>query len=263
MSTPASSLLETVTRRTTVIERLSDAPMDKPALTGHLDVSRQTVDRSIRELEAAGLVERVRKEYRLTLFGTLAYGEFEALLDRFERLCLARDLLAHLPADTRIDADVLAEADIVYADHRMPHEPVRELEALVEDADHLVGYSPISVPQYVSLFHHQITATDTEVELLLDEPLVEGLLSNYAEELHEALSSPDFTLYQLSESLCPNMGLALLDDSSVWIGVYDETGNIRGSITAETDAAVAWVRDRLGECRENGREIFLRSPIDG
>lgn len=262
MGTPEHSLLETVTRRAAVIERLSDGSRDKRELTEGLDVSRQTVDRAIRELESLAIAERTDEGYRLTLVGDLAYREFEALLARYERLCLTRDLLVHLPPDTRIDTDVLAGATVVHADHRFPHEPARELERLVEGADSLVGYSPIAVPEYVSLFHHQVMRTDTEIELFLDEPLIERLVSSYSEELREALSSPNFALFRLSESLCPNMGIVLADGSSVYIGVYDDTGNIRGAITTEADAAVAWARDRLGTCRENGHEVPSRSAAN-
>jgi predicted transcriptional regulator len=262
MASPAHSLLETVTRRAAVIERLSGGLRDKRELTEGLDVSRQTVDRTVRELESVAIVERTDEGYRLTLVGELAYREFESLLTAYERLCLARDLLVHLPPDTRIDTDVLAGATVVHADHRFPRESARELERLVQGADSLVGYSPIAVPEYVSLFHHQVTRTDTEIELFLDEPLIERLVSGYTEELREALSAPNFTLFRLSESLCPNMGIALADGSSVWIGVYDDTGNIRGAITTEADAAVAWARDRLEACRENGQGVPSNSAAN-
>lgn len=262
MTTPERGLLETVRRRAAVIERLSDTPRDKRELTDQLDVSRQTVDRALRELESAAIAERTDKKYRLTLFGTLAYREFSALLERFERLCLTRDLLVHLPTDTQFDVDVLVGAEVVYSGHPMPHEPIRELERLVEDADRLVGYSPISFPQYVSLFHRQITETDTEIELFLDVSLVTQLWESYCQQLREALSSPNFSLCQLSEPLCPNMGLVLLDESTVWIGVYDEDGNVRGAITTDADPAVAWARERLDDCRTDAREVFLRSSFE-
>lgn len=260
MGTHSRELLETVRRREAVLGCLAGASRDKRELTSRLDVSRQTVDRAIRELESTAMVERVDGGYRLTLFGHLAYREFESLLDRLECLERACDLLVHLPPDTAIDAAVLDGADVVRSGHPLPHEPVRRLEELVEGADRLAGYSPIAFPQYVSLFHRQITRTDTEIELFLDDSLIEGLWSDYLEELREALSAPNFTLYGLPESLCPNMGLALFDDSTVWIGVYDDSANVRGAITAESDAAVAWARRRLEECREGGHELPPPSP---
>lgn len=262
MTAPAHGLLETVQRREAVIECLEDDPRDKRGLTRRLDVSRQTVDRAVRELEAAGVVERTADGYRLTLVGDLAYREFEALLERYDRLCLTRDLLVHLPPDAGIDTDVLAGAEVVHSDHPIPHEPVRELERLVEDAASVVGYSPLAFPQHVSLIHQQATRTDTEIELFLDAPLIERLRTEYDEELRDALSAPTFTLYRLDESICPNMGLVLLDDALVYIGVYDASGNVRGAITTEADAAVAWARERLAECRSNGHEVCLRSPFE-
>lgn len=262
MEAHAHELLETVHRREEVLECLIDAPRDKRELTGRLDVSRQTVDRAIRELESTAMVERTGDGYRLTLFGRLAYREFESLLDRFNTLLSATDLLVHLPPDMDVDPAVLSGATVVHADNPLRHEPIRVLDRLLEGADRLVGYSPVAYPQNISLFHRQITHTDTEIELFLDAPLVEGLWSNYLEELREALSAPNFTLHQLPESHCPNVSLALLDDSTVWIGVYDDSGTVQGAIIAETDAAVAWVRSHLESCRVEGQTVTLPPPHD-
>ncbi|MFC6906049.1 transcriptional regulator FilR1 domain-containing protein [Halalkalicoccus tibetensis] len=260
MRTRSRDLLELVRRREAVLGCLVDTPRDKRDLTCQLDVSRQTVDRAIRELESAAMVERVEGDYRLTLFGELLYREFASLLDRLECLSSVLDLLAHLPPDTAISADVLVGAEVVPAGHPLPHEPIRRLEELVEGADRLAGYSPVAFPQHVSLFHHQITRTDTEIELFLDTSLIEGLRSGYDEELREALAAPDFTLYRLPEADRPDLGIVLLDDSTVWLGVYGDDGNVRGAAVTGTDAAVAWARDRLADCRAAGQAVPAPSP---
>lgn len=259
MEDQARELLETVSRREAVLDCLADAPRDKRELTGRLDVSRQTVDRAIRELESAAMVGRTGEGYRLTPFGALAHREFESLLDRFEVLLSATDLLVHLPPGMDVDPDVLSGAEVVYADNPLPHEPIRALAGLLEDAGRIVGYSPIAYPQQVSLFHRQITRTETEVELVLDASLVEGLWSNYREGLREALSAPNFALHELPESHCPNVSLALFDDSTLWIGVYDDSGTVRGAIVSESDAAVAWARSHLERYRAEAETVSLPS----
>lgn len=263
MVTQSRAFLETVRRREAVLGCLAGASRDKRDLTSRLDVSRQTVDRSIRELESTAMVERTGDGYRLTLFGRLAHREFESLLDRLEGLGRARDLLVHLPPDTAIDADVLEGAEVVHSGYPLPHEPLRRLEELVGEADRLVGYSPIAFPEYVSLFHREITLSDVEIELFLDDSLIEGLRSGYLEELREALSASNFTLHRLPEPLRPNMGLVLLDGSTVWIGVYDDSANVRGAIVTGSDAAVAWARRRLADCRADGRELSRPSRDEG
>lgn len=259
MSAAASDLLDTLSRRRTVISRLDDEALDKPALTDQVDVSRQTVNRALRELETIGVVERVNGNYRLTLFGRVALAEFESLLARYDRLCSMRDLLEYLPPDFEFDSEAFADAEITYADPPVPHEPIREFEELVEGARTVVGYSPVSFPQYVTVFHRQSTETDTDIELYLDAPLVRSLHREYETEFRETLAEPNFALYQLEETLCPNMGIAVFDETTVWVGVYDDSGNLRGTLITDADRAVRWARERLTECRALGRAVSLDS----
>lgn len=259
MSSAARDLLHTLSRRRTVISRLDDEALDKPALTEQVDVSRQTVNRALRELETIGVVERVNGNYRLTLFGRLALAEFESLLARYDRLCSMRDLLEHLPPDTDFDSEAFSDAEITYADPPVPHEPIREFGRLVEGARRVVGYSPVSFPQYVTVFHRQSTETDTDIELYLDASLVRSLHQEYETELRETLAEPNFVLYQLEEPFCPNMGIAVLDETTVWVGVYDDVGNVQGTLITDDDQAVRWARDHLTECRALGRAVSLDS----
>lgn len=262
MGTPPRDLLDVVYRRAAVLERLDDRAQHKCELTDQLDVSRQTVNRAVRELESVAIAERTPDGYRLTLVGSLAYQEFSALLDRFEWLSLAGDLLAHLPTDTEFDLDMLAGAEIIHARHPTPHEPIRAFEQAITETDHVVGYSPVVFPQYVSLFHDQILNTATEVELHLDTSLIEQLWVNYDGELGEALSEPNVTIYHASEIDRPNLGVSLLDDSSVWIGIYDVQGNVQGMIITESDRAVEWARVSFERFRSRGNELSLRSTSD-
>lgn len=259
MTSPAGDLLGTLSRRWTVINALGDGVLDKPELTEQVAVSRQTVNRALRELETSGIVERVDSDYRLTLFGRLAVREYESLLAHYGRLCSMRDLLAYLPPECGFDSEAFADAEIVYADPPLPHEPVRGFERLVESAGTVVGYSPVAFPQYVSVFHRQSTRTDTDIELHLDASLVLWLRQEYDTELHEALSEPSFSLYQLDEPFCPNMGIGVLDGETVWLGIYDDSGNLRGTLTSDDDRAVAWARMLLAECRTGGQEVSLGS----
>lgn len=259
MSSPSRHLLELLMRRSSVINSLRETSLEKPELTDRLDVSRQTVDRALRELEAAALVERTSEGYCLTAVGNLAVRELNGLLDRYDQLCAARDLLSVLPPDAPLDIGPFTEAEIIHADHPFPHEPLREFEHLVENAETIIGYSPVLFPQYVSIFHREITRRDVEIELYLDAPLIELLRREYETELREVLSESKFALYQLSEPLCSNMGIAVFDESTVWVGIYDDSGNIRGTITTEADAAVGWASDHLEVCQSNSRKVFLRS----
>jgi Mn-dependent DtxR family transcriptional regulator len=56
----------------TIGKRLAETPAEKGVLAGELDRSRSTVDRAVRDPEAAGLVERTDGGYATTLAGRLA-----------------------------------------------------------------------------------------------------------------------------------------------------------------------------------------------
>lgn len=254
MSSSGRSVLEDISRRTDLIDQLAEGVADKRELTGQLDVSRATVDRAVRELESAGLIERVEEGYALTLFGRLAYEEFRRLIERLASLHQARDLLEHLPSEFEIDPGVFAGATVIPSDQPMPHEPIRRLETLVGESDCVVGYSPVVFPEYVSLFHREITEGGLAAELFVDEALIEGLWANYADQLREAVETEGFTLYQLPAAHSPPIGIALLDDATVWIGIYDD-GNLQGMIVADSARAREWARERFERYRDQAQEL--------
>lgn len=255
MGRPERSLLETVSRRTELIEYVREGIDDKRVLTERLDISRATVDRAMRELESEGLVDRTRKGYRLTLAGELAYTEFHRLMDRFETICLTRDLLGHLPADIGIDPAALAGSEISLAERPIPHEPLRQLEALIEEHDRVNCYASVVFPTSIAAFHRQITGTETEFELLLDERLLERLRTSYGEELRDVLGEENCTVRQVPSDHGLDAILALFDGRVVWLGIYDDDGDIRGAIILDSESGREWARERLELCREAGREV--------
>lgn len=253
MSDAGRSVLEDIHRRTGLINKLAAGPADKPELTERLDISRTTVDRAIRELESAGLVERTDEGYVLTLFGRLVHEEFDRFLERLASLRRARDLLEHLPSNFEIDPEVLAGATVMPSNQPMPHEPIEHFETAVEESDHVVGYSPVVFPEYISLFHREITEEGTTAELFLDETLVGQLRTNYAEELQEVTASEGCRLYQFPPEHASPVGIVLLDDTTVWIGVYD--GDLQGMIVVSSLQAREWARERFDRYRDHAVEL--------
>ncbi|WP_336362165.1 transcriptional regulator FilR1 domain-containing protein [Halalkalicoccus salilacus] len=143
----------------------------------------------------------------------------------------------------------------------MPHEPLERFEELLEEHDRAVGYSSVAFPTSISAVHRQITETETELELFLDERLVEWLRTDYGEVLRDALEAENATLRQLPSGRGLDVMLASFDDRVVWIGVYDDDGDVRGAITLESERAIEWARERFDRCREAGREIPPSSEV--
>ncbi len=261
MSSSGRSVLEAIYRRTDLIDQLAEGVVDKRELTDQLDVSRATVDRAVRELESADLIERTEEGYALTLLGRLAHEEFRRFLERLESLHRARDQLEHLPPEFEIDPEVLVGATVMPSDQPMPHEPIKRLETLVVESNRVIGYSPVIFPEFVSLFYREITEGGLTAELFLDEALIEGLWSNYAEQFREAITTEGCTLYQLPAAHGPPVGIALLDDVTVWIGIYDD-GNLQGMIVADSARAREWARERFDYYRDHARELSDSSELE-
>lgn len=259
MSSPERTLLEKLLRRTELIERVEEGIVEKRELTERLDVSRATVDRAVRELESADVLERTGEGYALTLFGELAYAEFRRLVDRFETLDSARELLVLLPAGFEIEPEVLDGAEVVLAERPIPHEPLDRFEELIETHDRTSCYMPVAFPSSIAVLHRRITTSEAEVELLFDGPLVDRLRANYDDELRDALAAENATLRRIPPERGLDVVLALFDERVVWIGVHAD-GDVRGSITLESDRATEWARAHLNRYREIGEEITSTEP---
>ncbi|WP_135820375.1 tetratricopeptide repeat protein [Halostella litorea] len=121
--------IELVADRREFLTRLLDRPADKPTLVDDLDASRSTVDRAIRELERADLVDRVDGEYVATTLGELAVERYRAFVDDQRAIFAADGALAALPPAADLPAELLTEGEVSAA----PDEPYRLYERLLAD----------------------------------------------------------------------------------------------------------------------------------
>jgi len=105
-------VLDVVKRRWPVFEQLLDGPSYKRDLVASVDRSRSTVDRAVRELEAAGLVERTDGGYVATVAGRLAAEEYRAATDSLAAVEAAVAALEPLPYDAPLSGAALADATV-------------------------------------------------------------------------------------------------------------------------------------------------------
>ncbi|QLD86882.1 tetratricopeptide repeat protein [Natronomonas halophila] len=113
-------------RRRNVLDALRE-PRTKRELVDELDVSRSTVDRAVRELETAGLVDWDEGSYRLTAVGSALRAAVDRLLAVGEGVAAIADALPALPPDIDPPAALLADGTLHTAsaeDHRLPG-PIR------------------------------------------------------------------------------------------------------------------------------------------
>lgn len=248
----SAAALDALTKRSELLDLLRDGPRRKSDLAERAAVSRSTIDRALRQLELAGLIERCQGGFALTLGGRLmleAYHEFHA---RLEDYCRAHPLVSALPADSRLESELLRDATIVRPEPQAPMKPVLHFRRLVDGADRLRGLSPAILPSYVDVFRTQVVEHGMTAELVLDSGVLERLTADYADEFGEVLATGDLTVYEAASEL--PFGLVITDDGTVGVVLYEQY-SIQGLIVNDTDAALVWADRIYREICEDGERI--------
>jgi len=241
-------VIRTVVKRAELLDRLAEGSVSKRNLRDDLGVSRSTVYKAVRELERTNLVEEADAGPRLTLAGRL-------LADRYRSFAgVVADVVGHgpildpIPHDAPLTTAVLDGGDHVLAERHAPNRPIAHVDTMVRDADRVVGFSPVVLPQYVDLFHEQLVSGELTAELVLESPVVDYLQSNHVDRIGEAMATGRLTLWETDATL--PFGLVVGDDGLALI-VYEENGELRGLFRNDAPAALDW-----------GREVFERFRAD-
>jgi predicted transcriptional regulator len=241
-------------RRESLLQQVLEQPMDKCGLTEALEVSRSTVDRSIRELEGIGVVERGPEGYELTLRGRLMFEEYERFRRRIQSIDEATPVISGLPQDVAIDVAMLDGAEVVGGDLSMPFDPIERHLELLREADRIRVVGATVLPQYVETYHERIVGNGVRAEVALPGEMVERLLSSHREQFTEILDTGRLTLRELDER--PPYSLAVLDGVEPRAGllVYVADG-IRGYLTNNSPMAVSWATQTFETYWENATPI--------
>jgi predicted transcriptional regulator len=231
-------VIPTVVKRAAFLDRLADGPASKRDLRDELDLSRSTVYKAVRELEESGLAVETDDEVRLTLVGRLLAEEYRG----FEaRVCAVHDqksLLSVLPADAPVSTDLVTGAEAVLAERHAPTRPVAYIDELVRSVDYVFGLAPVVLPQYVDLFYEEVVDSGLTADLVLEAPVVEFLWEDHGEKMAEALETGRLSVHQTDETL--PFGLIASEDEGIVLIVYDESGELRGVLLNDTEAALDW-----------------------
>ena len=233
--------ISTVVKRTEFLDRLAEEPTSKRDLRDELDLSRSTVYKAVRELEDRGLVTETDAGVALTLVGRLLAEECLTFESRVAAVTDAEALLSALPADVPVTTDLLVGAETVRGERHAPTGPVAYIDEFVRRTDRVVGFTPVVLPQYVDMFHEEVVSGDLIADLVLETPVVEYLRENHGDRLSAALATGNLSVRRTDETL--PFGLVVAEDEGVVLIVYDESGDLRGVLMNDTDAALDWGTD--------------------
>lgn len=236
----AADVVPLLARRESLLSALWEGPQAKCDLVRTLDISRSTVDRSIRELETKGLVERREGGFGLTLPGRLLFEEYREFRERSDGISSADDLLSVLSPDTRLDAGMLAGAEIVVADRTTPYRPADRFLDRVCDADSAKILSTAIGPQYVDVIREQVVEEGLEYSVGATTTVIERFVSEHDRAMRESLATDRMALRELSDD--PPFSVVVLDSPSgrsAGVLVYGNEG-ARGYIDNDSPDAVEW-----------------------
>ncbi|MFB6235580.1 MAG: helix-turn-helix transcriptional regulator [Halopenitus sp.] len=248
-------ILGTIARRTSLLHRIRDGCRDKRELEQSLDISRSTLDRAVRRLSDEGVVRYQNGKCTVTLFGQLALEEYEQLNTRYEALDKSKPLLQVLNPDIPLDPQVFDGAHIVLSEKPAPHAPINGLEDHLEQCHSIIGFSPVVLPRYVEIFYEHAVERDVEIELILNCDLVKYLWTAYPSKLQDVLEQENTTVCRIDETT--KIGIVVVDNEQVWIGVYDD-GGLEGAIINDNEFTLEWATDMLHTYRSQAEKVFLR-----
>jgi predicted transcriptional regulator len=230
-------LLEVVRRRA-VLTTLQENAMAPSDLADRLDISRSTVHRVARQMEAENLVERSDGHLGLTPLGDVVADELRAFEETFAAAQRLEPALAAFH-DTRFTfpVDAFADATITEATPQDPYRPVNRFMSLIEGTETVRGIDPASINPLHLDDLHQAVVDGMETDAVFRPSVVEELFRNNPERVRTAYESGNLTL-RTHEDL--RFGLTLCDDR-VGLGVYDgETGMMELYLDTDSPAAYEW-----------------------
>lgn len=257
--------IDVLAKRNEFVAELAAGAREKPELVETLDVARSTVERALRELEAAGYVQRGDDGYRLTATGTIAHEIYADFDERLDALWDARDVVSVLspthadegPGDL-VPPDVLVDADVTRTNRHAPDRVVYELVSMVQGATRVQGVSPVAHGAYVEAFDEQIHERGMEVTLVFTSTVLEELATTYADAMSTTTLVNGVQFYEIPDLPPVGLLLAEFDDGhrEVGVAVYDDTG-LRAFAHNDTDDAVAWAESRFEYYRDRSDPVSI------
>lgn len=241
MTSAPQGAMTLLTNRRSVLDVISRGASDKQQIVEEVDVSRSTVDRAVRELEDAGLVERTRAGVSMTTSGRIALKSHDRLTDTIRGLGAASSLLPYLGSENPPDPVIFQGGTVIASTQEVPQRPTATLAEFVPQSEEVRGVALSVEPQMVEAGREAIVEGGVELTFAVPEAVVSRLLGAHTEALEAALEG-GMDLRQIDAS--PDYGVLVFEREAgplATLVVYGESG-VRGIVTNEREPALAWAR---------------------
>lgn len=237
-----------VVDRSEVLSVLAATPLDKPALSGDLSVSRSTVDRAVRELETFDLVSRRDGSYVVSAGGRVVHRAYEEFEEQLEAVTALFPLLEHLDREDGIDPVVLRDADCYLEDAAPPNDVSTAMEPLLERVEEIEGMTRvISTARSADRYHDAVSRGVTFTNVYAID-LASFLNAWGSEQRQEMIATGNYHPFVTERDLAYTMHIYHLPDRSVvCLFVYDGDDELVGLIQNDSGPAVEWARATFEE----------------
>jgi len=233
--------VDAVRRRTAVLAALLAETHSTAEVADRTGVSRSTANRAVRELEAAGLVERAPDGYRATAVGGMLLERYRTFRDDAAAVAADAEVVAPLPPGTDLDPAVLCGAE-TYTAGAASH-PVERLQDLLAAADRYRALTPaLEDRRHPRLLYEHAVVDGNPAELVTTADVLATLAARAPDRAVDLRNAETFRAFLADD---PEFGLALAEtdgDTTVAVVVYGETGAVHGLVVNDSDRAVRWAR---------------------
>lgn len=190
-----SEYAELVAKRTEFLSALEAAPQYKNELIDHLDTSRSTVDRAIRELVSASLIRKTTDGYRTTAHGSAALSAYENASTSFDATNSLGAELASLGPLTNFDAELLIGAKMQTVSDDDPVRLAATVTRQIETAERFSLYLPaVTDTDHITAAADAVLENGATGEVFMSEHLYSSIATQYPDTVEELRDAEACTL---------------------------------------------------------------------
>lgn len=238
-----TDLLPLFSRRDQLLERLHGGTQSKTELAETLDISRSTVDRSIRTLATAGVVQREQGGYGLTLTGRLLHEEYQTFSERTESLIAAQQLLSSLPTGTEIPPEAIVGSTVTYPESTAPYRPMEQHVEMIHRADEIDLLATTVAPRFIDAYESQVLVGELELRAGLSPSIADRVVTNYGETVTEMITSGGLTLRELKQQPPFSFTLSRAGETEYLSLLIYGTEGLNGYLVNERPEATAFATE--------------------
>ncbi|MDX1748305.1 MAG: hypothetical protein R3324_20410, partial [Halobacteriales archaeon] len=242
--------------RIRVLTHLAEAPATRRDLQTHTEFSRATLSRILAEFRERGWIVEDGQTYELTPFGRELADRFSDLMELVETHQKLRQIGEWLPLDRMdVDLDRFGDATATVPTPSDPIGPMRRATELTTEAYHYRALSSGLAPTILQANWEATVRGDQTVEAVRTRDQFEAIRedSQYRTWIRETLESGCAELYSYDGTHPYN--LAILDESTVFLGVVDDDGQLLALLETDDEAVLAWANDTIDAYRDESEPL--------